>query len=167
MDLEEKKEIINTRKVVTMKLEHLLQAYKVNNINAELKEMNTEDANAGVITYANGISASYLLDDEDIVIAMKMFFNCLTQEELSIQNQINHTIKVIEIMQKTITLLSSIPREEATLVLETLGLFDNTFRSGKQVKHLDHEYKVEVINGLLCLSINEIDAEGIELLLST
>ena len=63
-----------------MKLEHLMQAYKVNNINAELKEMNTDKERAGTITFANGIAASYLLDDEEIIVAMKMFFNCLTTD---------------------------------------------------------------------------------------
>lgn len=117
-----------------MKLEHLLQAYKVNNINAELKEMNTEDERAGVITYENGISASYLLDDEDIVVAMKIFFNCLTKEELTITNQLEHIIKVIKTMQHTIMLLTNIPQKEANLILESLGLFNNTFKERKTNK---------------------------------
>lgn len=29
-------------------------------------------------------------------------------------------------------------------------------RSGKKIKHLEHSYQIEIINGLLCLSINEI-----------
>ena len=140
-----------------MKLEHLIQAYKVNNINAELKEMNTDKERAGVITYANGIAASYLLDDEEIIVAMKMFFNCLTTDELKIQNQLSHTIKILTIMQNTIMLLSNIPQNECNMILEKLGLLDNTFKKGKQIKHLEHEYKIEIVNGLLCLSINEIE----------
>ena len=91
-----------------MKLEHLMQAYKVNKINAELKEMNVKDVKTGVITYANGILASYLLDKEDIVVAMKMFFCCLTPDILNVQNQVEHTVKIINIMQNTISLLSSV-----------------------------------------------------------
>ena len=117
-----------------MKLEHLLQAYKVNNINAELKEMNTENERAGVITYANGISASYLLDDEDIVVAMKIFFNCLTGDELTANNQLTHTIKVINVMQQTIMLLANIPQKEANLILKSLGLFNGTFKKRKESK---------------------------------
>ena len=139
-----------------MKLEHLIQAYKLNNIEAELKEINQDNERAGVITFANGISASYLLDNEDIVIAMKMFFNCLTTDLLNVQNQLSHTIKAINIMQKTIMLLSNITLKEANMILESSGLFDNTFTEGKQIKHLDHTYKIEVTGGLLCLSINEI-----------
>lgn len=140
-----------------MKLEHLLQAYKLNNIEAELKEMNKDNERAGVITFANGISASYLLDNEDIVIAMKIFFNCLARNDFKLTSQINHVIKVITIMQNTIMLLGNVPQKEANIILESLGLFDNTFTEGKQIKHLDHTYKIEAIDGLLCLSINEIE----------
>ncbi|MBR3002863.1 MAG: hypothetical protein IKF38_04820 [Clostridia bacterium] len=140
-----------------MKLEHLLQAYKVNNVEAELKEMNTEEEKAGVISFANGISASYLLDDEEIIIAMKMFFNCITLEELSLANQLSHTLKVINVMQNTIMLLGNITQKECNLILSELGLFNNTFNEGKQIKHLEHVYSIEVIDGLLCLSINEIE----------
>ncbi len=140
-----------------MKLEHLIQAYKVNNIEAELKEMNSKNERAGVINFANGISASYLLDDEDIVIAMKIFFNCLARESMKLDAQLSHVIKVIQVMQNTIMLLSNIPQNECNMILDKLGLFDNTFKEGKQIKHLDHTYKIEVVEGLLCLSINEIE----------
>ena len=47
-----------------MKLEHLMQAYKINEIEAELKEeteatdINGNKERAGVISFGNGISAS-------------------------------------------------------------------------------------------------------------
>ena len=88
-----------------MKLEHLLQAYKINNIEAELKEMNKDNERAGTITFENGISASYLLDNEDIVIAMKIFFNCLARKDMKLNSQLSHVIKVLTIMQNTIMLL--------------------------------------------------------------
>lgn len=139
-----------------MKLEHLLQAYKINNIEAELKETNSNNEKAGVITFANGISASYLLDNENIVIAMKIFFNCLARGNIELDSQLSHVIKVLTIMQNTIMLLSNIPQKECNMILDKLGLFDNTFMQGKQIKHLEHTYKIEAIDGLLCLSINEI-----------
>lgn len=156
MDVE-KKEENNNKGDVVMKLEHLLQAYKTNNIEAELKEMNDKQEKAGVITFENGISASYLLDNEDIVIAMKIFFNCLTRDSLTVTNQISHVIKIIQIIQNTIMLLGNVTQKESNMILESLGLFDNTFVEGKQIKHLEHTYKIELIGGLLCLSINEIE----------
>lgn len=119
-----------------MKLEHLLQAYKVNNINTELKDMSDENERVGVITFANGISASYLLDNENIVIAMKIFFNCLTTEALKIQNQISHTIRMLNVIQNTIMLLCNVPQKECNMILEGLGLFDNTFQKRKENKTL-------------------------------
>lgn len=142
-----------------MKLEHLLQAYKINNIEAELKEININNERAGVITFANGISASYLLDDEDIIIAMKIFFNCLARKNMKLNSQLSHVIKVLTIMQNTIMLLSNIPQKECNMILDKLGLFDNTFIQGKQIKHLEHTYKIEMVDGLLCLSINEKEEE--------
>ena len=139
-----------------MKLEHLLQAYKVNKVEAELKEMNTEEEKAGVISFANGISASYLLDEEEIIIAMKMFFNCLTTDDLNISNQLSHTLKVVSVMQNTIMLLCNVTQKECNMILSELGLFDGTFKEGKQIKHLEHAYSIEVLDGLLFLSINEI-----------
>ena len=119
---------------IIMKLEHLIQAYKVNNINVEIKDMSDDKDRAGVITFANGISASYLLDKEDIVIAMKIFFNCLTTESLNINNQLGHVIKALNIMQNTIMLLANITQKECNMILESLGLFDNTFQKRKENK---------------------------------
>lgn len=146
-----------------MKLEHLMQAYKINEIEAELKEeteatdINGNKERAGVISFGNGISASYLLDDEEIVVAMKIFFNCLARNSFKVDAQISHVIKVITVMQNTIMLLSNIPQKECNMILQSLGLFDNTFTQGKQIQHLEHTYKIEIIDGLLCLSINEIE----------
>lgn len=142
-----------------MKLEHLLQAYKVNNIEAEVKDMSIGKERAGVINFTKGISASYLLDDEEIVVAMKMFFNCLNRVGMTVTNQINHVINVITIMQRTMMLLGNITQHEANMILEKLGIFDETFKEGKQIKHLSHIYKLEVVEGILCLSISEIEKE--------
>ncbi len=117
-----------------MKLKHLMQAYKVNNIEAELKEMNTENEKVGTITFTNGIAASYLLDEEEIVVSMKMFFNCLARGSSKLNAQLSHVINVLNIMQNTIMLLSNIPQKECNMILEKLGLFDNTFKKRKKDK---------------------------------
>lgn len=141
-----------------MKLEHLTQAYNFNKIPAKIKEQIEQDnKRAGTIEFYNGIVASYLLDDEDIVVAMKLFMNCLTRDTLTLIGQLSHTIKVLQVMQQTIMLLGNIPQKECNIILEKLGIFDNTFSKGKQIKHLDHTYEIEVIDGLLCLSIEEVE----------
>lgn len=139
-----------------MRLEDLIKAYKIKSIELEIEEMNNEKERAGVIGFGNGISASYLLDEEDIIISMKIFINCLTLDEKNIINQFNHVIKVLKVLQETIILLSNISQSETNIILDKLGLFDNTFSKGKQIKHIDHIYKVEIVQGLLCFSISEI-----------
>ena len=114
-----------------MKLEHLMQAYKINEIEAELKEeteatdINGNKERAGVISFGNGISASYLLDDEEIVVAMKIFFNCLARNSFKVDAQISHAIKVITVMQNTIMLLSNIPQKECNMILQSLEIISD------------------------------------------
>lgn len=144
-----------------MKLEHLIQAYNFNKIPAKTKEeIEQDNERAGTIEFYNGIVASYLLDNENIVIALKLFMNCLTRDTLTLTGQLSHTIKVLQVMQQTIMLLGNVPQKECNVILEKLGLFDNTFSKGKQIKHLEHTYKIEVIDGLLCLSIEEVNRDG-------
>lgn len=139
-----------------MKLEHLIQTYNFNRIPARIdKEINQDGEKAGVIKLFNGITASYLLDEEDIVIAIKLFINCLTEDKKTITNQIDHVVKIINVIQKTIELLGNIPQKEANLILEGLGMFNNSFKEGKRIRHIDHVYSVEVVNGLLCFTITE------------
>ena len=144
-----------------MKLEHLIQAYNFNKIPAKTKEeIEQDNERAGTIEFYNGIVSSYLLDNENIVIAMKLFMNCLTRDILTLTGQLSHTIKVLQVMQQTIMLLGNVPQKECNMILEKLGLFDNTFSKGKEIKHLDHIYKIEVIDGLLCLNIEEVNRDG-------
>lgn len=144
-----------------MKLEHLIQAYNFNKIPAKIKEeVEKDNERAGTIEFYNVIAASYLLDNEDIIVAMKLFMNCLTRNTLTLTGQLSHTIKVLQVMQQTIMLLGNIPQKECNMILDRLGLFDNTFQNGKQINHLEHTYRIEVIDGLLCLSIEEVNKEG-------
>ena len=141
-----------------MRIDHLIQAYNFNRIPAKIKEeVKKENEHAGVINFYNGITGSYLIDDEEVVIAIKIFFNCLTTDEKNMSNQLNHTIKVLNVMQKTIMSLDNVSQEECNMILEKLGLFDDTFKDGKQIKHLDYSYRIEVVDGLLCMTVDEIN----------
>lgn len=140
-----------------MKLEHLIQSYNFNRIPAKIKEEIQEGKErAGIINFYDGITASYLLDDEDIVVTIKIFFNCITEEK-TMSNQIEHTTKILNIIQKTIMLLDNVSQKETNMILKKLGLFNNTFKQGKRIRNLEHSYRVEIIGGLLCFSINETD----------
>lgn len=140
-----------------MKFEHLIQAYKVNNIKADVETMDENNERAGTIKFDKGIASAYLLDDEDIVISLKMFFNCLGGNTMS--EQLSHSIKVLNLIQQTIILLSNVSKKECNMIIEKLGLLDSSFKGGKMIKHLDFVYRVEVIDGLLCFSLDEVEEE--------
>ncbi len=117
-----------------MRLKHLIQAYNFNRIPVTIKqEINQEKERAGVIRFNENINAAYLLDEEEFVIALNIFCNCITKE-LTIDSQISNALKVVEVLQKTIELISNIPIKEANMILEKLGLFDNTFQKRKENK---------------------------------
>lgn len=137
-----------------MRIDHLIQTYNFNEIPAKINE---EKDRAGVINFYKGIVGSYLLDNESVVISMKIFFNCLTVDEKNLSNQLNYTIKILNVMQKTIMSLDNVSQEECNMILEKLGLFDDTFKDGKQIKHLDYSYRIEVVDGLLCMTIEEMN----------
>lgn len=134
-----------------------MQAYSFNGIKAKIsKEMNRDSEKAGTIKFSEYINAAYLLDDEDIVIAISIFCNCTTKN-LTLDSQINHTIEAIKIIQKTIELLSNVPQKESNMILEKIGLFDNTFAAGKRLKHINYAYEVKVVDRLLQFNISELD----------
>ena len=146
-----------------MKLEHLIQAYNFNNIQANIKEEYKEaEERAGVIEFDKNINASYLLDDEDIIVDMIIFCNCIelparsSNKDLTIINQIDYTIRIINVLQKTIELISDVPKKEANMILEKLGMFDSTFKEGKQIKHLEHSFSINIYEGLLKFEIKEL-----------
>lgn len=138
-----------------MKLEHLIQAYNCNKITAKItKKIEEDKEKAGVICFNKDINASYLIDDEDIVICLQIFCNCVLSDK-DADKQLEHTINVIKVIQQSIELLGNVTKKEANIILTKLGLFDGTFRQEKQIKHIEHSYKVKVINGLLMFSIIE------------
>lgn len=135
-----------------MKLEHLLQGYQFNRIQVDIKERTSDDS--GVLKFTDDIHAAYLLDSEEIVIDLELFINCIVKEK-TLDKELMHTSKVIEILQQSIKLLSNITREEANIILTKLGFFDGSFVNKKQIKLFDFEYSTEVIDGILHFSIRE------------
>ena len=153
MDLEKEKADYRRKVVeIKMKLEHLLQGYQFNKIPVEIKERMSEDS--GVIKFTDDIHAAYLLDPDEIVIALEIFINCIARE-MTLEQELIHTSKVIKILQQSIILLSNTTQEEATIILTNLGLFDGSFIKGKKIKLFEFEYKIEVIDGILHFSIKE------------
>lgn len=138
-----------------MKLEHLIQGYNFNRVPVMLeREIKDKQEVAGVLKFDEDINASYLLDEEGIVIAMNLFSNCVVANNKTMNNQLKHTTKTLLIIQKTIELLGNTKQEEANKILKQLGLFNGQIKS-KAVRFTNHIYKIDIANGLLLFSILE------------
>ena len=136
-----------------MNLKHLIQAYHFNKINAKIEdEINDQDERAGVIQFNEDINASYLLDEDNTVIAMNIFVNGITINNRTLDNQLEHTIQSLTIIQKTIELLGNTKKEEANSILNQLEMFSGQLKK-KAVRFLDYIYKTEPISGMLMFSI--------------
>lgn len=138
-----------------MNLKHLIQGYNFNKIPAKIdKEINQDGEKAGVIKYNENIHGSYLLDDEGIVVALNVFSNCVVVDNKTMDNQLKHTTKTLEIIQKTIELLGNTKQEEANNILKQLGMFSGKIKA-KAVRFTNHIYKIDTANGLLMFSMLE------------
>ena len=138
-----------------MKLEHLIDGYKHNGINVEVI-IDNEKEKAGIIKFTDYISATYYEDDE-IVKSIQVFANTITSKEIS--NQLDHTINLLKVLSNTIELLTNVSGEVRNMILDTLGLFNNTFKEGKQLQHNNYRYKIEIADGLILFTIGEIENE--------
>ena len=138
-----------------MKLEHLIDGYKHNGINVEVI-IDNEKEKAGIIKFNEYIYATYYEDDE-IVKSIQVFANTLTSKEIN--KQLEHTINLLKVLSNTIELLTNVNEEVRNMILDTLGLFNNTFKDGKQLQHNNYGYKIEIAEGLILFTIGEIDNE--------
>jgi hypothetical protein len=136
-----------------MKLEHLIEAYKFKELNVEMIE---QEDKAGVIKFTDYIYATYYEDDE-IVKSIQVFANTIADKEIN--NQLEHTINLLKVLSNTIELLTNVNEEVRNMILDTLGLFNNTFKDGKQLQHNNYGYKIEIADGLILFTIGEIDNE--------
>lgn len=138
-----------------IKLEHLIQGYNFNRIPAKVdREFNDSKEKAIVINFSSGINGAFLLDEEDIVVALNLYADGVIQDNKTLDNQIKHVTETLIIIQKTMELVGNIKQEEANKILKQLGLFKGKIQN-KAVKFLNYIYSIDAANGLLHFSILE------------
>lgn len=138
-----------------IKLEHLIQGYNFNRIQAKVdKEFNDSNEKAVVINFSSDINGAFLLDKEDIVVAVNLYANGVVQDNKTLDNQIKHTTETLIIIQKTMELVGNIKQEEANNILKQLGLFKGKIKD-KAVRFLNYVYRIDAANGLLHFSMLE------------
>lgn len=131
-----------------MKIDHLIQAYKINNIEAEIQEKNIK---SGMIKYGEGMASDYFLDSEDSIVSIQMFFNQKKDRDVL------YSIKVIQLIQITIMLFCNVSQKEANLILKELGMFEKEKQNDTFIQHLKYQCRMKIENGLLYFSISESD----------
>lgn len=109
--------------------------------------------NSGVIKYSDDMFATYFMEDSTVKAIQ---ITAATKVKGSFNNQINHTTNLIKTFKNIAVSLCEVTEDEAKSVMELLGLFDQSFTKGKQVFLFDYLFKVEVVEGLILISIAEL-----------
>ena len=138
-----------------MNLKHLLESYKYNMINVELQEINRKSNESfGVLKFNDDISSVFYLEPkEEYVKSIQIISAATPSKDLTLSNQLKHTEKLLEIIIKTIQILTYLNEQEIKIILNSLGLFDGSFIEKKQLKHDKYYFKIAVIDNLLMLTI--------------
>lgn len=141
---------------INLKVKDLIDSYNYRNIEAQLQ---IDDANdlAGVIQFSKEIYASYLRDNE-MINTIQLFFPGLTSYKL--QEQIDYTIKVLEILKVTLNIFCNYLNDEIDLVMKELGLFNSSFKDGKTVSLNNHAINIKNSNGLIFITIGCISDDA-------
>lgn len=138
-----------------MNLKYLLESYKYNMINVELQEINRKpNESFGVLKFNDDISSVFYLEPkEEYVKSIQIISAATPSKDLTLSNQLKHTEKLLEIIIKTIQILTYLNDQEIKIILNSLGLFDGSFIEKKQLKHDKYCFKTAVIDNLLMLTI--------------
>ena len=146
-----------------MKLNHIIEAYRFNNIEVELYKKDIESSKvlnipeeAGVLKFNDDIYAAFILDDEKFICGINLFANAVVNKDLNIQ--IKHTEKLLVIVQKTIELLCDTTQEEANNILDRLGILKGILKE-KAVERMGCIYKIKADNGIFNFMIMKTKKE--------
>lgn len=118
-------------------------------------EVVSDQGVSGVIEHNKEIYSTYYLDSEYKIKSFQIFASAMKSKNLGIQ--IGHTTTLLNLYLSTIHNLCEIEMDEVKSILKLLGLYNKTFAQGKQVFMYDYMFKVETANGLVLLTISEIE----------
>lgn len=113
----------------------------------------SQEGISGVIKYSDDIFLTYFLED-NIITAFQMFAACIPTNKLV--NPVEHSITIITKVQQALINVCSVDQQEANAAMHILGLFDSSFKIGKQSALFDYLLKSEVVEGLLLISATEL-----------
>lgn len=137
-----------------MKLEHFIDACKYNDINIKLK-FNNEEEKVSILQINNDIYIVAFSDDE-IITSIQFISTCIPTEEKNINNIIQHTSMILDLLVKLIKIFDSVDTEGAISILKNLGFFNSDLKDKKFFKNKMYKYLASTSSGLLFFTISEI-----------
>lgn len=133
-----------------MNLKHLLECYKYKNITYNSITYEPDNRNIITIHFNEYVKAVCVSDDEVI-----LKINILIENNREISNMTLHAINVLNIIACSLHCISNISIEEEKIILQSLGLYDGSFRKNKSIKHENTLYNCKLIDNILWFSIDK------------
>lgn len=133
-----------------MKKEHFIQALKHNGIEVV---MHQEGERAGVLKHSEFISTTYYENDE-VIQSFQIFWAGLASKDPTVQ--LKHSTDILKVIDKTVELITG---TRGTEVLALLGVFNQPLDLPKLRNDTNYVYKVEAVQGLMALTVSELDTD--------
>lgn len=122
-----------------------------------IKNMNAKeihhDKSSFVLKHSEDLFQTSYCQDDDVTAVQLFATACVSKDPIK---QIKHTESIIKVFKSVLTLLCEYDDDDIGLVMNRLGLFDLSFKSGKEMSLYDYLLKAEVVDGLFIVTIAEV-----------
>lgn len=122
-----------------------------------IKSMNAkeiyQDKSSFVLKHSEDIFQTCYCQDDDVT-AVQLFATAWVSKDPS--KQIKHTESILKVFKSVLTLLCEYDDDDIGLAMNRLGLFDLSFKFGKEMSLYDYLLKAEVVDGLFIVTIAEV-----------
>ncbi|MDE8240092.1 hypothetical protein PT229_00955 [Erysipelothrix rhusiopathiae] len=122
-----------------------------------IKNMNAkethQDISSFVLKHSEDLFQTCYCQDDDVTAVQLFATACVSKDPIK---QIKHTESILKVFKSVLTLLCEYDDDDVRLVMNRLGLFDLSFKFGKEMSLYDYLLKVEVVDGLFIVTIAEV-----------
>lgn len=122
-----------------------------------IKSMNAkeihQDKSSFVLKHSEDIFQTCYCQDDDVTAVQLFATACVSKDPIK---QIKHTESILKVFKSVLKLLCEYDDDDIGLVMNRLGLFDLSFKFGKEMSLYDYLLKAEVVDGLFIVTIAEV-----------
>lgn len=122
-----------------------------------IKNMNAieihQDKSSFVLKHSEDLFQTCYCQDDDVTAVQLFATACVSKDSIK---QIKHTESILKVFKSVLSLLCEYDDDDIRLVMNRLGLFDLSFKFGKEMSLYDYLLKAEVVNGLFIVTIAEV-----------